>query len=179
MTGPIDVYLVRHGEAAVPWSEAQDAGLSELGREQAETVARELAPLQHLALISSPLLRAQETAIPLGRHWGRAASIDERYREVPLSTSNARRKAWLSEVAHARWADVDSVIIAWRNAAWEGLLTLEHSAIIFTHFMLINALVSRATAAESLVCFEPDYASVTHLRLTSDDCKVIAFGRST
>lgn len=175
----IDVYLVRHGEAAAPWSEARDAGLSELGRQQAESMARELAPLRSLRLISSPLRRAQETAVPLGRRWEEPTRIDERYREVPLSSESSERKAWLSDVMRARWHQVDDSIGAWRNAAWDALVALEHSAVIFTHFVLINAIVSRVTEDERVVCFEPDYTSVTHLRLRrGGDCAVVSRGRS-
>jgi len=58
MADNIDVYLVRHGQAELPWSQAKNAGLSEIGQQQAENVASDLAPLKSLQLISSPLLRA-------------------------------------------------------------------------------------------------------------------------
>jgi len=178
MAGGIDVYLVRHGEASLPWSEANNAGLSDLGRKQAETVAQELAPLRSLRLISSPLRRARETAMPLGRHWDTDAEIDERYCEVPLASVTAERKAWLTDVMRTRWHEVDTAIAEWRSAAWQALLDLEHSTVIFTHFMLINAMVARATEDERLVCFEPDYASVTCLRIGSGgECNVVSMGR--
>ena len=174
----IDVYLVRHGEASVPWSQGADSGLSSLGLRQAETVAAELARLDSLHVISSPLLRAQQTAIPLGRRWRVETQIDERYCEVPLESDIAKRKAWLVDVMSTRWRDVNSNIAAWRSAAWDALLEIEQSSVIFTHFMLINAMVTRATGDERLVCFEPDYASVTHLRLTNDRCALIAMGNA-
>jgi broad specificity phosphatase PhoE len=180
MSEGVDIYLVRHGEASVPWSEAKatDPGLSDLGREQAASVARELASLRSLRLISSPLLRAQETAMPLGRRWDAPTRIDDRYREVPLSAETAKRKAWLINVMRARWHDVDDSIAAWRSAAWDALMALEHGAVIFTHFMLINAIVSRVTEDQRLVCFEPDYASVTHLRVGHDgSCEIVSRGR--
>jgi probable phosphoglycerate mutase len=177
MTKNIDVYLVRHGEAEMPWSQAKDAGLSESGRRQAETVADELAPLKSLQLISSPLLRAQQTAMPLGRRWDMPTQIDQRYREVPLTSNTEKRKAWLVEVMSWRWPEVNSSISAWRNTAWDALLALEHSSVIFTHFMLINAMVARATEDERLVCFEPDYTSVTHLRIAATgECELVSMG---
>jgi probable phosphoglycerate mutase len=179
MSQSIDVYLVRHGEARVPWSEAQNPGLSDLGVKQAESVALELAPLQALRLISSPLLRAQETAMPRGRRCDLSTQIDDRYCEVPLASETAKRKAWLSDVVRTRWHEVDGAITAWRNAAWAALLALEHSSVIFTHFMLINAMVSRVTEDERLVCFEPDYTSVTRLLIdSSGDCKLVSMGKS-
>jgi len=35
----MDIFLVRHGEAAASWGESPDPGLSELGRRQAEVAA--------------------------------------------------------------------------------------------------------------------------------------------
>ncbi len=179
MSDGIDVYLVRHGEASLPWSEAKNAGLSELGRKQAESVARELAPLRSARLISSPLRRARETAMPLGRHWDLPAEIDERYCEVPFVSVTAARKAWLTDVMRVRWHEVDVSIAAWRSAAWQALLALEQSTVIFTHFMLINAMVARATVDERLVCFEPDYTSVTRLRVDAGgECRVLSMGKN-
>jgi probable phosphoglycerate mutase len=165
MTAAITIYLVRHGEANSPWSEAKNAGLSETGRRQVDRVAEEFASLRPLHMISSPMRRARETAQPLGRLWAAPALIDERFREVPLSSHSAERKAWLKEVTHMRWREVDDVITQWRDTAWEAMLAFERSTVVFTHFMLINAMVSRATGDERLVCLEPDYASVTRLRV--------------
>ena len=175
----IDVYLVRHGEASVPWSQAKDAGLSSIGLQQAESVASELAELNSLQLISSPLLRAQETAIPLGRRWDIPTQIDERFREVPLASNLEQRKAWLVDVMSSHWHEVNANIAEWRNAAWEALLNIEQSSVIFTHFMLINAMVTCATKDERLVCFEPDYVSVTHLRIVANgECELVSIGNS-
>ena len=63
------------------------------------------------------------------------------------------------------WDDVDARIADWRELAWDALCGLPRSTIIFTHFMLINAMVTRATDDPRLVYFEPDYASVTSLVL--------------
>ena len=54
--------FVRHGRAAATFAEAADPGLDELGRKQAETVGANLASLGPLAIVSSPLKRAQETS---------------------------------------------------------------------------------------------------------------------
>lgn len=176
MPEAIDVYLVRHGEACLPWSQADDAPLSERGHEQAEAAARNLMRLSPVQLISSPRLRARETAAPLGRRWNVSAMIDDRYREVPLLPDVKKRKAWVADALTNRWSAVEDEIIAWREAAWRGLLALERSAVIFTHFMLINAVVSRALQDERLVCFEPDYASITHLRLETGVARVVKTG---
>ncbi len=60
----MDIFLVRHGEAAASWGQASDPGLSELGIEQASAAAETLRPLLGLEtrLLSSPLKRACDTA---------------------------------------------------------------------------------------------------------------------
>ncbi len=175
----IEIFLVRHGEARIPWSEGHDAGLSKRGHEQAATVATQLTSLGNHDLISSPLLRARETALPLSRTRRREAQLDDRYCEVPIENDVARRKAWLTEVTVSTWDDVDAQIIDWREAAWTALGELRHSAIIFTHFMLINAMVTRATNDPRLVSFEPAYASVTTLRFdAAGRCTLVTPGTS-
>ncbi|HCU88890.1 MAG TPA: hypothetical protein DGR97_03060, partial [Gammaproteobacteria bacterium] len=64
------------------------------------------------------------------------------------------------------------------SAAWDALQEIDQSAVIFAHFMLINAIVTRAIKDERLVCFEPDYVSMTHLQLTPDACRLVAMGNA-
>ena len=149
MADNIDVYLVRHGQAKLAWSQAKNAGLSEIGQQQAEDVANDLAALKSLQLISSPLLRAQQTAMPLGRRWGVPIQIDGRYQEVPITPNTAERKAWLADIMSCRWQEVSDNVTTWRNAAWEALLALERSSVIFTHFMLLRIEKNRS----SFQCF--------------------------
>ena len=64
----INIYLVRHGEAGKSWDEDLDPGLSYKGKEQSKKLVSELDDdfkLLNFKAISSPLARAQETAIPL------------------------------------------------------------------------------------------------------------------
>ena len=81
----MDIFLVRHGEAAAAWGQSGDPGLSELGRQQASAAAQQLLTLvdTDTQLFSSPLARAQETAEPLASALGVAVSIDDAFRELP------------------------------------------------------------------------------------------------
>ena len=72
------VLVVRHAEQI---RQAGDPGLSERGRQQAEAVSRILAPLHPVALVSSPLARAQQTAAPTARECGLTVATDPRLRE--------------------------------------------------------------------------------------------------
>ena len=56
------VYLVRHGRASAGWDTDIDPGLDDLGRQQAEETAIILARLSPMKLVSSPMLRCQQTA---------------------------------------------------------------------------------------------------------------------
>jgi probable phosphoglycerate mutase len=173
-----NIYLVRHGEAQLPWSEAENSGLSAAGKPQAEDVIEALGDVPSLRVVSSPLQRAQETALPLSRHFGVTAEIDDRFRDVPLDENRAIRKAWLVDVASMCWHEVDDAVTAWRNSAWNAMLSAQRDTVIFTHFMLINAMVSRASADERLACFEPGYASITRLAVTEQQhCRVVAMGQ--
>ena len=64
---PVTIYLVRHGEAKAAWDEDLDPGLSEKRKLQSEELKTDLAQKlsSSFEAISSPLLRAQETAQPL------------------------------------------------------------------------------------------------------------------
>lgn len=68
------VHLLRHGEVHNPggilYGRLPDYHLSETGRQMAETVAKTIAGRDIVAIYSSPLERAQETAAPL------AAALD-------------------------------------------------------------------------------------------------------
>ncbi|MFM8451920.1 MAG: histidine phosphatase family protein, partial [Acidimicrobiaceae bacterium] len=61
------IALVRHGRASAGWDTAVDPGLDDLGRKQADEVAKKLDLIfagQLVQIVSSPLLRCQQTAKP-------------------------------------------------------------------------------------------------------------------
>lgn len=75
------VHLVRHGEVHNPegvlYGRLPEFRLSELGRSQAETVARVLGTGHDIvSIVASPLQRAQETAAPLAETLGLPVGID-------------------------------------------------------------------------------------------------------
>ena len=81
MISPLRLYLIRHGRPGAGFAEAVDPGLDEIGREQARTIAEELSSLGPLSLITSPLKRARETALPFETRWGIAAHVESRIAE--------------------------------------------------------------------------------------------------
>ena len=173
------VYLVRHGEAAASWETAVDPGLSVGGQQQAHALLETFATVRPLRLVSSPLLRAQETAAPLAAHWAAPVHIEDGVRELPSAgVPLATRREWLSGVMRSRWPAVGEPLHQWRERAWQTLLACTEDTVFFTHFMVINALVGRALGDDRLVVYEPDYCAVTELRLSADTCEVVALGKA-
>lgn len=80
--------LLRHGQTeynATSRMQGQlDTELSDLGRRQALAAAQELAAFEPLAIVSSDLRRAYDTAVALGDSAGLPVAIDPRLRETHL-----------------------------------------------------------------------------------------------
>ncbi|MGV9771542.1 histidine phosphatase family protein [Streptosporangium sp. NPDC003464] len=80
------VHLLRHGEvhnpANVLYGRLPGYHLSETGRQMAETVAKSVAGRDVVALFSSPLERAQETAAPLAAAFHLEVATDDRLIEA-------------------------------------------------------------------------------------------------
>jgi broad specificity phosphatase PhoE len=109
--------LLRHGQTE--WNAGSrmqgqlDTDLTDLGREQAKAAAEVLAKRQPLAIVSSDLRRALDTATALGERSGVQVSVDQRLRETHLGDwqglthievddiAPGARLAWRDD---ARWA---------------------------------------------------------------------------
>ena len=158
------VILVRHGEAAASWGQSPDPGLSELGQQQAERVCEQLRP-RFAALspniISSPLLRAQETAAPLATSLAAAIELDARFREIPSPSPLESRQTWLRSFMGGRWSDQDAGLHQWRSEMIHALEGLADSSVVFTHFLVINTIVGWIRDVDETLVFWPANASVT------------------
>ncbi|MGW6376325.1 histidine phosphatase family protein [Rhodococcus sp. NPDC055112] len=118
-TGPSvrRLILLRHGQTEYNAGDRMqgqlDTDLSELGRVQAKSAARVLADRRPIAIVSSDLRRARDTATALGEHAGLEIGLDERLRETHLGQwqglthtqvderDPGARTAWRAD---ARWA---------------------------------------------------------------------------
>jgi probable phosphoglycerate mutase len=174
----MDIYLVRHGEAAASWGEDPDPGLSALGRQQAGVAADTLA--QRLAgnaqIVSSPLRRARETADPLAARLGLDVREDAAFREVPAPVPLPQRQAWLRQFMRQQWSEQDAGLLAWRDTALQYLRALESPGVVFTHFLVINAVVGQVLGRREILCFWPDNGSITHLRRSGDALSLVEQG---
>jgi len=175
----MEVYLVRHGEAAAQWGQSADPGLSELGRQQAASAACELqsclAP--DVQLCSSPLARAQETAAPLAAALNKPLRIDPAYREIPAPVPLAQRKAWLRQAMTETWSEQSGELLSWRQELLQAVVALSSPTVIYTHFLVINAVVGSLQQRDDILCFWPDNASVTRLELAQGELALVQLGR--
>jgi phosphohistidine phosphatase len=86
----VRVFLVRHAEAA-PGEPDELRRLTTAGRDAARALAEQLASQRPTAVVSSPLLRARETAEVIARACQLEATADERL--APGATSETLRDA--------------------------------------------------------------------------------------
>ena len=160
------IHLVRHGRAAAGYHSHRDPGLDDVGRAQAEATAEALATELDapVPIYTSPLARARETAAALASRWGVEPILEPRVAEIPAPTADlAQRARWLRGVMARPWANMPTEALAWRQSAIDCVLALEGDAVVFCHFVVINALVGAALGAEELIVFRPDNGSVTRL----------------
>ncbi|WP_439107847.1 histidine phosphatase family protein [Congregibacter sp.] len=179
MSAPRLIYLVRHGEAAASWGRSPDPGLSELGHAQAKEAAAQLEsqlPASDVTLISSPLQRAQETATPLASALGLSVSIDDRFREIPSPVPLAERQDWLRGFMRQQWHEQQAELQVWRENIVRAVEELPGSTVVFSHFLVINALVGWYQKREETLVFWPDNASVTVLEAGSSGVSVKSLG---
>ncbi|MEM1187943.1 MAG: histidine phosphatase family protein [Pseudomonadota bacterium] len=158
------VYLVRHGEAAASWAQAADPGLSAEGHEQAADACRALAlrlENRPVALISSPLRRARETAAPLSERLGMPVKIDERFREIPSPVALEQRQDWLRAFMRRRWSMQAASLHEWRNRVLGAFATLEDQSVVFTHFLVLNTILGWAEHRDETLLYWPANASIT------------------
>lgn len=157
------LYLVRHGEASAAWHVAADPGLSDLGRRQAGEAARKLARLGPLDILSSPLLRARETAEPTSRIWDRSIGIADDVAEIPSPADLplSERQKWLVELMQGGWAKAAAPQLKWRETLIGFLAAQPRDIAIFSHFVAINVAVGAALGCDDVICFRPANASIT------------------
>jgi len=173
------IYLIRHGQAEHSWQEADNPGLSERGHQQAAATARQLALIiePEVQLISSPMVRARETAQPLAASLGTTVSIIEEFREIPTPVPLAERQGWLKSIARHAWSEQEEMVRAWHQGLLQELRLIRQPAVVFTHFMVLNAIVGALTGDDRVVCYLPDNASVTTVQWTEQTLQLVELGQ--
>ncbi len=99
------------------------------------------------------------------------------FREIPAPVPLAQRQAWLRQFMQQSWDGQSNELIAWRAAAIAQLSILEQPAVVFTHFLVINAVVGHALNDTRTLCFWPANGSVTRMRRSGSRLELIELGR--
>ncbi|MBI1329513.1 MAG: histidine phosphatase family protein [Alphaproteobacteria bacterium] len=157
------IYMVRHGKAAAGFGGHMDPGLDELGKQQAEGAAAVLAPKGPLALLSSPLARARETAAPLAKLWKREPVIEPAVAEIPSpdGTTLEDRVVWLRNLMQGSWRDVPMELAMWREACIAALVAQSEDVAIFSHYVALNVAVGAAMGDDRVTVYSPENCSIT------------------
>jgi broad specificity phosphatase PhoE len=158
------IVLVRHGQAAAGWGDDADPGLSSVGHDQARAVAERLAVLGPLPILTSPMVRCQETAAALAQKWDVTPVVTEGIGEIKAPDHDvSTRGPWLREVMGKRWVELPADQQRWRDDVLACLLAQRGDCVTFTHFVAINVAIGAATADGRVVCRHVDNCSTTVL----------------
>jgi broad specificity phosphatase PhoE len=157
------IYMVRHGRAAAGFGESMDPGLDALGYEQSEAAAQKLKALGPLPILSSPLVRTQQTAAPLAKLWNTTPVIEDAVAEVPSPSgmSLEGRAVWLRKLMGGSWRDVTPDLAQWREHCIATVAAIAEDTVIFSHYVAINVIAGAALKDDRFIVFSPDNCSVT------------------
>jgi broad specificity phosphatase PhoE len=173
-----DIWLVRHGEAAASWDQSPDPGLSPLGHQQARAAAEQLHSRVpgDAALLTSPKARARETGVPFSmlreQDLIESAAFIEVQAPVPLS----ERKQWLRQFMSQRWSEQPDALWEWRKAITDALQEFREPTVIFTHFLVINAVLAECWQKDSVLLSWPANGSIHHFRVHPERIESVALG---
>jgi broad specificity phosphatase PhoE len=165
------LFMVRHGRAAAGWDTALDPGLDDVGARQADVVANQLVERIGVAhdvrVVSSPLRRCQETAIPFTKTVGTSAKLEPCIAEIPSPSGVAmgERTGWLRRVMQGTWPQVfvtdGDAYREFHAALVQWARSVRHDTVAFSHFIAINALIGAALNDNRVLIRSLDNASVT------------------
>ena len=183
----INIYLIRHGKASSGWDNS-DPHLDLIGKKQSEEITLKLLQIakEPFDIFSSPLIRCVETAKPFSKIKNKKIKIEDRIIEIPSPIKNLKKRViWLKRVLPLTWDDLihdeDSRkskidYFLWRENILEFFLSLNRDTFIFTHYLVINSIVSHLRKSDKVVFFNPDNTSLTHLSLSDKKLKIISLG---
>ena len=171
--------MVRHGRASAGWDTALDPELDELGHSQAREVADQLHSLQLGNIITSPLMRCQQTAGPLAQMWNVVPQVCVEVSEIPSPNGVAMsdRIVWLRQAMQGTWSELGSDYVQYRDCITDFVRGIQTDAVIFSHFIAINAVIGGVLGDDRLVIRSLDNCSTTIFeRDTAGDLSLVQGG---
>ncbi|WP_444930226.1 histidine phosphatase family protein [Microbulbifer sp. SSSA002] len=171
------ILLIRHGEAA-KGTYISDPTLTDRGYRQAKELALKLSTLDRGQLISSPKLRAQQTAEPLAEAWKQEVIIESTVTEIPTpkGIAQTQRLSWIRTLLDGNWDSSDKTQKNWRDGIIKYLESRSEDTIIFCHFMVINSVVAHLQKQQKVRQFNPDYTSITEIHNRGGQLHLVALG---
>lgn len=185
----MDLLLVRH---ALPARVVRDDGLpadphlSEYGLLQAQRIAEWLAREPLTALVTSPLLRARQTAAPLAEVHGLEPQVVDGVAEMDAESSAYIPTEELTgeELAAtmAEWGD-ESFLAPFQArvvAAIRGVVAANKggTVAVVCHGGVINATVGWILGLDRFMVFDVTYTSVTHIRTNGTTWTIRSLGEA-
>lgn len=178
------LYLIRHGRPSSTWGgHDDDPGLDEVGQAQARAARDWLLSRPEderpRLVVSSPLRRCRETAEPTAEALAVAVEIDPVVGEIPTprALSGEARPAWLRQAFQGTWQAIegDMDYDGWRADIVASLARRGHTAV-FSHYVAINAAVSRLLGVDEVLAFRPDHTSITVLETDGETVRLVEKG---
>jgi broad specificity phosphatase PhoE len=174
----VQLLLIRH---ALPLrsqpGQGSDPELSEDGIEQAKRLPDALARFPISRIVSSPQIRARQTAQPVADATGLAVDVDDRLAEYDRDLTHYTPVEEISEEDMKRLASGDlpsgvdqPAFIARVTQGIDDIVAAadhEDTVAVFSHGGVINALVHTVMKTQRLLCVQVDYAGVTRLLWSS------------
>ena len=189
----IKIYLVRHGEASEGWT-SQDPPLSELGKSQAKSLMTFVDSIfdknstNNTNVISSPLTRCKETASLALKKKYLEISINNNFRELPSPTLDLKKRVdWLRRILPLTWPELlkdketmESGVnfTQWKENIMNNIYSLKKDTIIFTHFVVINAVIGEILKSDKIINFQPSNCSITEISKINSKLKIVKLGKS-
>ena len=169
-----EIIFIRHAEAASSWENHSDPVLSDLGITQSKNLIHhnELQKLNNYNFVSSPKLRAIQTSEYLSKKFNKELVIDSTFIEIPSDNIHlSKKREWFKELIKTKKDDLPDNIKKWKDDILIKTKSFSQNTIIFTHFMVMNLLVSEFKSKDTLLCFYPDNTSILKIEIKNKEFK--------
>jgi broad specificity phosphatase PhoE len=109
--------------------------------------------------------------------WRTSARVEAALSEIPTQgLALGERSIWLDGLARSGWRQADRASREWRRGLLDLVTGLETDAVLFTHYVAINAVLGAALERDEVYLFRPANASVTVIGNDGGRLRLIARG---